>query len=234
MATQSVVLEHLRKMLKTVDDTTTEKQIRAKLAEELGYSVDEYKSAIKAEVSSYVEKLAESHKRKAVDEAEGAEIEPPRKAAKTHAKQATSKVVGGGGDENFQVLLSEKKRATISVFRGIARVDLREYFQKEGSWLPTKKGISLPQDQWNKLNDEAQAISAALAADDTDYQATLSDRRSITISTFREKCYLQIREYYEKDGKKQPGKTGISLNLQQWDALKSKMGDLDEALKACV
>jgi hypothetical protein len=42
---------------------------------------------------------------------------------------------------------------------------------------------------------------------------------------------VNIREYYHKDGKWQPGKKGISLSQDQYLNLKKVLGHLDEALE---
>lgn len=47
----------------------------------------------------------------------------------------------------------------------------------------------------------------------------LDAKRSVTINDFRGKKLIDIREYYEKDGKNLPGKKGISLSLVQFKAL---------------
>ncbi|OAR04028.1 hypothetical protein LLEC1_05724 [Akanthomyces lecanii] len=39
------------------------------------------------------------------------------------------------------------------------------------------------------------------------------------ISQYRNVCLVNIREYFEKDGKHLPGKKGISLSLEQYTAL---------------
>lgn len=44
-------------------------------------------------------------------------------------------------------------------------VNLRQYFEKDGEWLPTKKGLSLNKDSWNTfkkiIKDIDQAIEKA-------------------------------------------------------------------------
>jgi len=47
----------------------------------------------------------------------------------------------------------------------------------------------------------------------------LGNKRQISLSEFRGKVLVDIREWYEKDGKKLPGKKGISLTSDQWHKL---------------
>ena len=42
---------------------------------------------------------------------------------------------------------------------------------------------------------------------------------------------VNIREYYEKDGKTLPGTKGISLPPEQWHKLSAGLGALSAALK---
>ncbi|ESX00900.1 hypothetical protein HPODL_00313 [Ogataea parapolymorpha DL-1] len=46
---------------------------------------------------------------------------------------------------------SEKRRVSVRKFKGATLVDIREYYQKEGKWLPGSKGIALTEDQWKAL-----------------------------------------------------------------------------------
>ncbi|KAJ2974177.1 hypothetical protein NUW58_g8742 [Xylaria curta] len=47
----------------------------------------------------------------------------------------------------------------------------------------------------------------------------LSNTRRITIQHFKGKDYINIREYYDNNGDIRPGKKGIMLTLEQYDAL---------------
>ncbi|KAF2101860.1 PC4-domain-containing protein [Rhizodiscina lignyota] len=60
----------------------------------------------------------------------------------------------------------------------------------------------------------------------------LSKMRRITVSKYGGKDLVNIREYYEKDGKTLPGKKGISLTIDQFTALISVLPDLEAILSA--
>jgi len=47
--------------------------------------------------------------------------------------------------------LSKNKRLSVTTFKGIVYVNIREYFEKDGKWLPTKKGVTLNAEGWNIL-----------------------------------------------------------------------------------
>lgn len=51
--------------------------------------------------------------------------------------------------------------------------------------------------------------------------------RFVNVSEFRGKALVNIREYYEKDGKTLPGKKGISLSIEQWEKLKNFISKID-------
>lgn len=59
----------------------------------------------------------------------------------------------------------------------------------------------------------------------------LSSKRKVAVSSFKGKLLVSVREYYEKDGKLLPSSKGISLNVEQWKALKNAMPAVEEAIK---
>ncbi|KAL4781917.1 transcriptional Coactivator p15-domain-containing protein [Aspergillus varians] len=59
----------------------------------------------------------------------------------------------------------------------------------------------------------------------------ISKMRRVTISSFRGKTMVNIREYYEKDGGELPGKKGISLPIDQFSGLLTLLPDIEAALQ---
>ncbi|EAW06263.1 transcriptional coactivator p15/PC4 family protein [Aspergillus clavatus NRRL 1] len=59
----------------------------------------------------------------------------------------------------------------------------------------------------------------------------LSKMRRVTVSSFRGKTFINIREYYERDGQELPGKKGISLPIDQFSSLVTLLPDIETALR---
>ncbi|CAA2995695.1 RNA polymerase II transcriptional coactivator KELP [Olea europaea subsp. europaea] len=59
----------------------------------------------------------------------------------------------------------------------------------------------------------------------------LSDKRRVTISDFRGKTLISIREYYKRDGKELPTAKGISLTAEQWSSFKKNLPAVEKAIK---
>jgi hypothetical protein len=57
-------------------------------------------------------------------------------------------------------------------------------------------------------------------------------RKRVTVRDFKGVTYVDIREFYEKDGKTLPGKKGISMKAGDWGLLKDMMDDIDHALRS--
>lgn len=76
-----------------------------------------------------------------------------------------------------------------------------------------------------------QAIDTAFRAVDSTYKLELSNKRSVTISTFKSNNFVNIREYYDKNGELAPGKKGIALDVEQWASLMQKLPILQQAVQ---
>ncbi|KIO18064.1 hypothetical protein M407DRAFT_246583 [Tulasnella calospora MUT 4182] len=60
----------------------------------------------------------------------------------------------------------------------------------------------------------------------------LSGKRRATVRVFKDAPMVDIREWYTKGGQTLPGGKGISLSVDQWEALKNAMSSIDEAIEA--
>ncbi|OWB56395.1 hypothetical protein B5S28_g2296 [[Candida] boidinii] len=79
-------------------------------------------------------------------------------------KKASAVVEDAPQSADFQIDLGGKKRVTVRKFGKAKLVDIREHYQKSegGEWLPSKKGISLTEDLWNKLVSHIVEINEAI------------------------------------------------------------------------
>lgn len=59
----------------------------------------------------------------------------------------------------------------------------------------------------------------------------LSNKKFTKVKKFAGRIYVDIREYYERDGKLLPGKKGIFLTKDEWTTIKSQMDQISEALE---
>ncbi|KAK5456988.1 hypothetical protein LTS15_004768 [Exophiala xenobiotica] len=65
-------------------------------------------------------------------------------------------------DGNQYWEISRGRRVTISDYKGMTLVNIREYYQRDSEWLPGKKGISLTVEQYSALIDAMPQIEGLL------------------------------------------------------------------------
>lgn len=59
----------------------------------------------------------------------------------------------------------------------------------------------------------------------------LNKKRRVTITNFRGKNLVSLREYYWKDGKELPTSKGISLTAEQWASFMKNLPAIDKAIE---
>ncbi|KAE8752078.1 hypothetical protein FOCC_FOCC001240 [Frankliniella occidentalis] len=95
------------------------------------------------------------------DSDSGPEDRGPAKKKPAPSKPAESK--SGKGDEEPSWSLGNKKFVKVSEFKGTVYVSIREYYEKNGEMLPTKKGITLNAANYRELKSVLSEVDEALA-----------------------------------------------------------------------
>ncbi|KAF9241542.1 transcriptional Coactivator p15-domain-containing protein, partial [Melanogaster broomeanus] len=55
----------------------------------------------------------------------------------------------------------------------------------------------------------------------------LGKKKRAAVRSFKGQIFVDIREFYGADGEEKPGKKGISLAFEQWEALKRSVNTID-------
>lgn len=116
------------------------------------------------EVITYEDDVdSDEPKKKSKDKAKGKDKakDKGKEKSKTGDKR---KADGDIEEKNGEVMIHihRLKKVTISKFKGQLYVGIREYYEKDGDILPTKKGCNLPLDAWEKLKESIPQIDAAV------------------------------------------------------------------------
>lgn len=59
----------------------------------------------------------------------------------------------------------------------------------------------------------------------------LENQRQVHVKQFRGHKTVDIREYYQRNGKVLPGKKGITLSVNQWKQLMAKADEITRAIE---
>ena len=120
--------------------------------------------------------------------------------------------------------LSNAKRITVQVFKGAPTISFREYYEKNGKWLPGKKGINLNAEQFENLREKIADVEikidvvAAGNGSESETVCEVGANKRVTVSKYNGKPMVHIREYYQnKSGEWAPGFKGLALLREQWE-----------------
>ena len=105
---------------------------------------------------------SESEKEEKKEQKEKKVLNKKRKREKKKEKKEEEEEDIIVGEKEIAFLLDRKKRVTVHKFKGQLKVDIREYYEDHGEMKPGKKGISLNEENWNKLKEFMDKIDEAI------------------------------------------------------------------------
>ena len=115
---------------------------------------EHYKSS-----SSKEEKEEKKDKKEKKEKKEKKFLSKKREKEKSEEEERDDIIVG---EKEVAFLLDKRKRITVHKFKGQLKVDIREYYEDNGEMKPGKKGISLNNDNWQKLKEFVDKIDEAI------------------------------------------------------------------------
>jgi hypothetical protein len=93
-----------------------------------------------------------------------------------------------------------------------------------------KKKVEKKPEKKSPKKSEAKP-SSSMTGENGETMYQLAKMRYVSVSEFRGKKYVNIREYYnDASGDLKPGRKGIALNEEQWKNLKRHIDDIDNDL----
>ncbi|CAD5226831.1 unnamed protein product [Bursaphelenchus xylophilus] len=96
---------------------------------------------------------------------------------------------------------------------------------------PVKKRVAKDEGDQKDASSSKKCKKSTREVDaDGNEMFEIGNNRFLTVREFKGKALVDIREYYMKDGKRCPGKKGISLSREQFQALKGLVGEIEQKL----
>ncbi|CAO2819249.1 unnamed protein product [Amaranthus hypochondriacus] len=160
-ATKEKVEETVLEVLRNADmEAMTEFKIRQIASEKLGIDLSEpsRKKFVRQIVEDFLAQQQQQQQEQQNDAVSAGEIEEEQ-------EEEDNNKDGREYDDDGDLIvcrLSDKRRVTIQDFRGRTLVSIREYYKKDGKYLPTSKGISLTTEQWSTLKKNLPGIKEAI------------------------------------------------------------------------
>ncbi|XP_049867944.1 RNA polymerase II transcriptional coactivator [Pectinophora gossypiella] len=82
----------------------------------------------------------------------------------------------------------------------------------------------------NPPPDKKAKTTQSTRTNDKEPTWVLQGKKLVKVREFKGKCYVDVREFYEKNGELLPGKKGISLTPEQWRKLLSLGDEINETI----
>ncbi|KAM0911245.1 hypothetical protein ACQ4PT_013622 [Festuca glaucescens] len=163
----------------------TEYKVRSAAADRLGIdlSLPDRKLFVRRLVEDYLESLADEEEKKQQggsgeegekkehrqegeeEEQKEEKVEEEEEEGEEEEEEEKKGGVGKELDDNGDLILcrlSSNRRVTLSDFKGMTLVSIREYYLKDGKEMPSSKGISMTVEQWEAFHNSVPAIEDAI------------------------------------------------------------------------
>nr|GEW79185.1 RNA polymerase II transcriptional coactivator KIWI-like isoform X1 [Tanacetum cinerariifolium] len=101
---------------------------------------------------------------------------------------------------------------------------------KRGKGKDEVDNIAPPPKKAFKKTSDVEEEKTEEEEDGSIFVCEVSKNRKVSVRNWQGKVYVDIREFYLKDGKQMPGKKGISLSMDQWKELRAHVDEIDKAL----
>lgn len=106
---------------------------------------------------------------------------------------------------------------SVGEYRKVPRLDVRHYYYPDASGIPapTKKGVNLPAEDVMALLDAIEAVEVAETDDPIQVDVDVRNPIFVSRSMYRGSLRLDVRHYYEDNGRWLPTRKGISLPMAE-------------------
>ncbi|CAB3247532.1 unnamed protein product [Arctia plantaginis] len=84
----------------------------------------------------------------------------------------------------------------------------------------------------NPPAEKKAKLASSNRTDDKEPTWVLQGKKLVKVREFKGKVYVDIREFYEKNGELLPGKKGISMTPEQWRKLLSLGDEINETVSS--
>ncbi len=204
-----------------------------------GEERDEASSPVKKAMKSENSPLYEAAQPWVVRVVDGDNSSSSAPAATSTSTNSTTAITTTAGTDSSAVELGNKRRVTVSAFKNMTLVNVREYYDDKttNEEKPGKKGLSLTLDQYNLLKTHINGINVVIsrfeepekpASGKVESSFPLGSKRKVTVDKFKGMILVNLREYYtcKITGDEKPGDKGIALKVDEYRALASQVRTL--------
>ncbi|CAO2166103.1 unnamed protein product [Urochloa humidicola] len=129
----------------------------------------------------------------------------------------------------------DRKRFVRGVVEGyltsLSSQEVEEEQQQQGGAGEEAKGDEEEEEEEEEEESEGGAQKREYDDNGDLILCRLSSKRRVTLSEFKGKTLVSIREFYFKDGKELPTSKGISMTVEQWEAFRNAVPAIEDAIK---